>query len=460
MEKKKELNKILNLKERARTYNVKEGIFSSAKDSLGVQYISPFAIAVNSSNSIVALLTSLPAILSPISQIIGSKQIAEKPRKKIVLKNVLLESLVWIFFILICVLFSKNILVFYLPFFVLFGLCLYEVFGGLGYPAWFSWTGDIINEKYRGRWFSKRSLILGAISLILAIISAFFLDILNNQGKMIEGFAILFASTFILRILSYRTFKKTYEPKIKLEKTDYFSFWQFIKKAPKTNFGNFAIYRGLIGFSSAISSSLVTIYLLRNLGFNYTEYMILIYAGTFFSLICMELWGKIADKYGNYFVLCITSVFIPIIPILWILHPSFIYLLIVPSLVEGISWAGFNLATGNFIYDNVRIQKRGLAVSYYNMLRGIGIFLGAGISAILIGYLKVSLIQPIIAIFILSSIIRMIVVFFFLNKIKETKSIRKTKNLDKFREIFIKQAKPTLISEFHDIISIKSYLKK
>jgi len=174
----------------------------------------------------------------------------------------------------------------------------------------------------------------------------------------------------------------------------------------------------------------------------------------------MELWGKIADKYGNYFVLCITSIFIPIIPILWILHPSFIYLLIVPSLVEGISWAGFNLANGNFIYDNVRIQKRGLAVSYYNMVRGFGVFLGAGLSAILIGYWKISIIQPIIANFILSTIIRMIVVFFFLNKIRESENIKKTKNPGKFREVIMKQTGPTLIHEFHDVISIKSYLKK
>lgn len=82
MVKKRESSTILNLKKESRIYNVKEGIFSSAKDSLGVQYVSPFAIAVNSSNSIIALLTSLPALISPISQIIGSKQIAEKPRKK------------------------------------------------------------------------------------------------------------------------------------------------------------------------------------------------------------------------------------------------------------------------------------------------------------------------------------------------------------------------------------------
>lgn len=339
-----------------------------------------------------------------------------------------MESFVWIFFILICILFQKNILVFYLPFFVLFFLCTYEIFNGLGYPAWFSWTGDLINEKHRGRWFSKRSLILGTISLVLALISAFFLDALKENGRIIEGFIILFSLAFIFRILSYNVFKKIYEPKIEVEKKDYFSFWQFIKKSPETNFGKFAIYRGLIGFSSAISSSLIAIYLLRTLGFNYAEYMVLIYAGTFFSLLCMELWGKIADKYGNYFVLYITSIFIPIIPILWILHPSFIYLLIIPSIVEGVSWAGFNLATGNFIYDNVREQKRGLAVSYYNMLRGFGVFIGAGLGAILIGCWKISLTKPIIAIFVLSSIARMIVVFFFLNKIKEAKRLGRAVN--------------------------------
>lgn len=460
MVKKIQNKEIANLKERARKYSVKEGIFASAKDSLGAQYVSPLAIAINSSNSLVALLSSIPGLLGPISQIIGSKKIEKTSRKKIVLKNVLLEAFVWIFFILICILFSKNILVPYLPFFILLGFCLYEIFNGLGHPAWFSWTGDIISDKYRGRWFSKRGLILGFVSLVLVIVSAFFLDFLKSIGKTIEGFMILFALAFFFRILSYKNLKKEYEPKIKLKKKDYFSFWQFLKKAPETNFGRFTIYRGLISFSSAISASLITIYLLRYLDFNYAEYMILIYAGTFFSLFCLELWGKIADRYGNYFVLCVTSIFIPIIPILWILHPSFLYLLIIPSLVEGVAWAGFGLAAGNFIYDNVRVEKRGPAVSYYNMMRGIGVFLGAGLSAILIGYWKISLIEPIIAIFFLSAVMRMLVVFFFLNKIKEAKNIRKAKSKHSFREVFLKQAKPTFLSEVHDIISIRSYLKK
>ncbi len=450
--------RIQKLKKESRRYNIKEGIFNAGKDSLGTEYVSPFAIAINSSDSLVAMLSSLPGILGPLSQIAGSRRIGKVSRKKIVTRAILLESLVWVLFVGICFLFMNNLLVFYLPFLVLALFSMHSILGNFLYPAWFSWTGDLIDESHRGRWFSKRSLLLGVVSLVLVVSSAFFLDFLKSNGRTIEGFVVLFSLAFILRILSYRSLKKAYEPEFKIKKGDYFSFWQFLKKAPETNFGKFAIYRALISFSSAVSSSLLAVYLLRNIGFGYTSYMVIIYAGTFFSLLCLELWGKIADRYGNYFVICITSLFIPVIPILWILHPSFVYLLIAPSLVEGITWAGFNLATGNFVYDNVRTEKRGLAVSYYNMLRGIGIFLGAGLSAILIAYLKISSFEPIVAIFFLGAALRMLVVFFFLNKVKETKSIRKNKGY--FKEIILKQAKPALVGEVHDIISIKEYFKK
>ncbi len=101
--------------------------------------------------------------------------------------------------------------------------------------------------------------------------------------------------------------------------------------------------------------------------------MIVILSGTLFSIAVLGLWGKFADKYGNYKTMCITTIAIPTIPILWILNPSPIYLILVPSLIGGTAWAGFNLAVSNYIYDNVTPQKRGLCVSYNNLLHGIGL---------------------------------------------------------------------------------------
>jgi MFS family permease len=142
------------------------------------------------------------------------------------------------------------------------------------------------------------------------------------------------------------------------------------------------------------------------------------------------------------------------------LHDSLVYLLIVPSIIGGVSWAGFHLAAGNFIYDNVNPKKRGLAISYYNMFIGIGTFLGAGLSALLIKYWEISLVEPIIAIFFLSAIIRALIVIGFLNRIKEKKKRRKIKGFSELRNVVIHQAKPVLIEEIHDIISINKYLKK
>ncbi len=451
--------RIKELKHQARRHSIKEGIFASAKTSFGDYYLSPFAIAINASNSLVALLSSISGFLGPLSQIFSSRLIEKHSRKKIIAKSVLIESLMWIPFVLIAVLFYNGISIDTLPLFFLLFFSIYVIIKNISSPVWFSWVGDIVDDAYRGRWFSKRNLINGFVAVILAISASFFLDYFKKNNWVMFGFMILFLLALISRLICWKTFKKQYEPKIKLKKGYYFSFWDFIKNAPKNNFGKFTIFRALLSFSVYISSPLLVVYLLRYLEFSYSIYMVIVLLGTLFSLIVLEFWGKLADKYGNYRVLYLAAVLIPIIPILWILSPSPIYLIFVPSFLGGISWAGFNLAAGNFIYDNVSQQKRGLAVSYYNMLNGIGIFLGAGLGAFLIKFLTIGFIEPLFFIFILGGILRIIVVLWWLPKIKEIKKTSKFSNSKALENIIFKGAKSTLVEEAHEIMSIKKYLE-
>src|SRR3989344_1183153 len=452
--------KLKELKHKARRYSIKEGIFSSIKSSFGDSYISPFAIAINSSNSMVALLTSIQGILSPLSQMLSSRLIEKYPRKKIVMNAVFFESLMWLPFIILAILFYKGILITQLPLLLLFLFSIYIILTGISTPAWFSWMGDIVDKKYRGRWFAKRNFLTGVVSIIFIILSAFLLDYFKKQDLIIFGFIILFFMAFLSRFISWRLLKKQYEPKIKIKKYSYFSFTEFILKSPKTNFGRFTIYRALIGFTQSISASLIAVYLLRELGFNYVTYMIILLTGSFFSLLLIELWGKFADNYGNYKILVLTSILISTIPFLWIINKSPLYLILIPQLVSGIAWSGFNLASANFIYDSVKKEKRSLAVSYYNMLEGIGIFLGAGLGALLILVIKTTLIHPIIIIFIISGILRFLVVFSFLNKIKEIRKTKKISNSGALKFLVFKEAIPTIIEEVHEIISIKKYFLK
>ena len=452
----KDYLRIEKLKKKARRYSITEGIFASAKTSVGDNYISPFAIAINSSNSIVALLGSLH-FLGSLSQIFSSRLIEKYSRKKIILNAVFIEALMWLPFIAIAFLFYYSIISEILPLLILLSFAFYTIVLNITPPAWFSWMGDITDEKKRGRWFSRRNLIIGFVAVVLGIFAAIFLDYFKKNNWTMWGFAILFSLALLFRLASLRIFRKQYEPKIKLEKGYYFSFWDFMKKAPTTNFGNFAIFRLVFSFTLAISSPLIAVYLLRNLDFSYTTYITIILSGTIMSLVFMGLWGRISDKYGNYAVLHLTTIFIPLVPILWILSSNPFYLIFVPSAMSGIFFAGFNLAERNFIYDNVSQQRRGLASSYYNMCWGIGISAGALLSAVLIKIIKTDFAEPIVLIFILGSIARMIAVFWWMPKLREIKKTAKFSKSRVIKDLILKQAKPTFIEDAHEIMSIKKY---
>ena len=443
----------------ARRNSIGEGIFSSAKTAFGDHYISPFAIAINTSSSMLAMLSSMAGLLGPISQMFSSSKLMETySRKKIVLKSVFWGSIIWLAFITIAILFYLEIWQSVLPFILLITFSVYIIISNIPIPPWFSWMGDLVEEEHRGRFFSKRGLILSFVAVVIAISSSFFLESLRDKNLIMIGFTTLFFLAFISKFTSWKILKKQYEPKLKLKKGHYFSFWDFLTESKKTNFGKFAQYRFFLTFATSISSPLLAVYLLRNLNFGYSTYMIIILSGTIFSLLVLELWGKIADKYGNYRVLGITSLMIPLIPILWIFNPSPIYLIFVPQLIGGISWAGFNLSAGNFIYDNVSPQKRGFASSYYNMMLGFGIFLGAGLGALLIKFLTIEIIEPIAAIFLISTVARIIAVTIWLPKLKEIRKTKKFRGMRTLKEIIFKEAKPTLLEEFHEIIHIKKYI--
>jgi len=91
------------------------------------------------------------------------------------------------------------------------------------------------------------------------------------------------------------------------------------------------------------------------------------------------------------------------------------------------------------------------------MMQGIGIFLGAGLGAILIKVITTTIVEPIVIIFLISGILGMFVVFFGLLKIRE---VRKTEKLNKkkMKYLIFKEGKSSLSEEFHEIMSIKKYL--
>jgi len=203
-------------------------------------------------------------ILGPLSQMFSSKLIGKYSRKKIVTRTVLYESLTWLLFILVAFLYIKDIITNILLVIFLLFFSLNVMISNSITPAWFSWHGDIVDKKFRGRWFSKRNLITDFVSVVLAIMAAFALDYFKSSGHVMLGFGILFFLAFSARISSWKMFSKMYEPKIKVKKENHFSFSDFIIKSGTNNFGKFTIFRGMLEFATFIYWPLITIYLVTS----------------------------------------------------------------------------------------------------------------------------------------------------------------------------------------------------
>ncbi len=447
------------LKHRTRRLSIKEGIFWTFRQAFGDHYIAPFAIAIGSSNPMVALISTMWN-MSFLTQIFGIKILRRFSRKKIITTSVFINSIGFLLMALIGFLYLKNIWIEYLPLLILGDLFIVLSSMGIGHPAWFSWMGDVVDSKYRGRWWAKRSTILTFMSITLTIIASFILEYFKKVSLEMVGFIIFFSIAFLARLYCVSILKKHYEPKFKKTKEKKFKILKFAKEISKTNFGKFILFRGILAMSMMITSPLVAIYLLRYLGFNYPTYIIIALSGMIFSIFTLNIWGKLADKYGNYRIILLSTILIPMIPILWILSSSKIYLFLVPGIIGGIGWYGFLLASRNFVYDNNKKVNRAKAIAIMNFALGLGATMGGLLSAALIKYLHTTWIEPIILIFFIGAILRMIAVFFFVPRLREIKHKQKFKGFKELEHLVVKDLGPALIEEAHEIESIKNYIKE
>jgi len=412
--------------------SIKEGSAGSVMNGVGNSFITPYALElmknfpVQTTNIYIGFLSSFVGLVSPISQIFSTKFMERLSRKKIVLYGVFFQALIWIPIILLGIMQYFGLWIDYLPGLLIFLYSLFVAIGAFATPAWFSWMGDLVPESKRGRYFSRRNRIIGVVSIISMLIAGFLLDFFKTKGLILFGFALLFSIGMIARIYSFFLLRKQYSPKLVLKDGYYFSFWQFLKKLPESNFGKFSLYLGLMYFAVSIASPFFNVYMLNQLNLSYVWFTIINLSASVFSLIALPFWGKFADKYGNRRMLLICSFFVPLVALLWMGPGNVWYLFFVPSLISGIFWAGFDLAAFNFIYDSVRPEHRALCSAYTNMLIGIGIFAGSALGGLIAKFIPFTFgLGIFLFIFLISGIARFIIALIFVPQIKEVRPVKK-----------------------------------
>lgn len=378
----------------------------------------PFAIALGAGNLQVGLLTSLPVLISSLLQL-KTPDVAHAlgSRKKFINTFIFFQILMWV--PLLCI-----------PFVIppehrvpmlIAAYTLYTALGAFAMPAWGSLMADSVAEEARGKYFGKRGMIVGTVTVLSSFFAGFILHV--SSARIFTGFAVIFLTAAAARAVSNYFMSRLYEPEASATREHYFSFWDFLRRFPASNFAKYTIYIALFNFSAYMAGPYFAVLMLRDFGFSYLTYTVLITAASVASLLGLTYWGRHADEFGNTRLFKISSVLITLLPLLWIISHKVWYLFVV-QLIAGYLWGGFNLCTANFIYDVAIPQKRVYCISYFNVMNGTGIFFGT----LLGGYLSVHM-PPwmgykIFPLLVVSALCRMLVALFLLPRVKEVRTVK------------------------------------
>lgn len=399
-------------------FSIYDGAAFAVMDGMTASFLTPFAVALNASVNLIAALSYVPQLVGAFTQLFAARVVELfRDRRRILVVSSFIHALLWIPMLLIPYLTpsQKYLLIFY--------VAIQTVFIQIMVPVGNSLIGDIVPTYERGRFFGLRNKVVGITTFFSALLAGFALNYFSAKNHFI-GFAILFSVAFVGRSVSGFFKAMMMNPNADLEHAEKFSVIDFVRRMDKTNYGHFVIYISLFKLATNLAAPFFALLMLRELGFTYIQFTIIIASELIASFIAMGMWGNLIDEKGTKHVLYITGMLTPLIPLFWLFSQNFYYLIIV-EVFSGMAWAGFNLSSSNFIFDAVKPENRVRCISYYKFFESIALFVGAALGGFLISHMPSWVfISSILVVFLISGVLRLFISLMLLPTLKEARLIQ------------------------------------
>lgn len=358
--------------------SVKDGFAYSLMQGFGERNIQPFATFVGMSEGAWGLLASFSALAAGLFQVLGANVVDYARRRRF-------------FYLLGAVVQACS--------FLLVVLCLYVGPGGkvallilsqvvyngavhFTIPSWNSVMGELVPGDRRGRYFGFRNFLCGGGQAVSFIASALLLDAWQPLGLAGQGFLLLFVGSLLFRFQSTYYLSRMHEPVYAVADADRFTLMDFLRRAPRANFARFVFYVTAVFFGVAVAGPFFGYYMLKDLHWSFTDYMIALNIQAVALFATQPFWGRAADRGGNKRVLVAGGIGIGLIPLFWLLSANKWFLFAVQA-YDGVAWSAFQMGFTNYLLEAVTAPKRARCTAYFNLLVFIGVFLGGLVGAAL-----------------------------------------------------------------------------
>jgi MFS family permease len=395
-------------------YSLLDGAAFSLMLGSAESYFQAFAVFLKATVSQVGIVYTIPIFVATLIQLQGGSLLRWiRSRKNLTVLTGALRSL----------LFVPLILVYYMGVarvWVLLGLiCVYFALNYLPVPAWTSWMRDLVDENRRGAYFSRRNRLSNLVALLGIIFAGLILEYFKVRPFL--GFALIFSVALLGSIGSTIFLSLKYDVPYTEKLPDREGFFRFSFMMFRSNYGRFVLYNFALYLAVFFSGPFFVPYMLKDLGFSYFQFMISTSLVVLIKFVTLTLWGELADRYGNKKILVLSSLFITVLPLLWIVSPAFWWICLIQA-IGGLAWSGFDISALNFAYDVLPTEKVTRHTSYLIFYRGLAIFIGGLIGGWLIHHFSL-LGSKYYGNFCLSGVLRILIAVPFLFFLKEERAV-------------------------------------
>jgi MFS family permease len=358
---------------RSLRHSVRDGIAYSVNVGAGESYFAAYALLLGATTGQVALLAAVPPLVGSTVQLLAAWLEARLGvRRGLIVFGALFHALTWIPLVGLPIWFPEHSVA------ALFA-CVMLYFGwiGLGAPAWYSVMGELVPVRKRGRFFGARTRLMSVTCFIAFALAGLVLHLFEMHQQARLGFFAVFGIAAAARLYSAYHLACMYTPPAGRTPAAPLPAQSAIPAAAdRSKFRRFSTFTCLMNLAVFVSAPFFTVFMLRDLNFSYLQFMIATAASIIAQFATLRLWGRLADVFGNRFVLALSCAVIPAIPALWLVSPNFVWIIFVQAL-GGICWGGFMLAAGNYLYEIVPAEQRTARSATHNVVNCAGLCAGA-----------------------------------------------------------------------------------
>jgi len=273
---------------------------------------------------------------------------------------------------------------------VLLAASVYWSAGMAGVSAWNAWMARLVPERMRTPYFAHRNR-LGQFGVFFGfVIGGLVLQWGEARDATREAFAVLFTLAAASRLFSTFCLAACREPEpspaavppprpvaVPRRLADLF---RGMATRPS---GTLVALLCCFMFGAHFAGPYFTPYMLRELGFSYHAFMLVLATAFLTKALVLPGIGRFASRVGPVRLLWLACLAIMPLTLLWLPSGAVGYLVAV-QVVAGACWAAYELAVALLFFDVVHDRERTGVLTVYNLGLAVATVAGAGCGGLLL----------------------------------------------------------------------------